>query len=49
VYVDWSEDETGRDLVRLRSRSFTVALEESLLEALRDALGRDAVTLVKAG
>ena len=49
VYVDWREDETGRDLVRLRSRTFTVALEESLLEALRDALGRDAVTLVKAG
>jgi DNA polymerase-3 subunit alpha len=49
VYVDWSDDESGRDRVRLRSRAFTVALEEELLGALRDALGRDAVTLVKAG
>jgi hypothetical protein len=49
VYVDWSEDETGRDRVRLRSRAYTVALEEGLLGALRDTLGRDAVTLVKAG
>jgi len=49
VVVEWSEDGTGRDLVRLRSRSLTVALEEDLLGALRDILGRDAVTLVKAG
>jgi hypothetical protein len=49
VVVEWSEDGTGRDPVRLRSRSFTVALEEDLLGALRDILGRDAVTLVKAG
>ena len=49
VYVDWSEDEAGRDRVRLRSRAFTVALDEDLLGALRDALGREAVSLVKAG
>ncbi len=49
VYVDWSEDPTGRDVVRLRSRAFSVALEPDLLGALRDALGSDAVTLVKAG
>ena len=33
----------------VKSRAFTVALEEGLLGALREALGRDAVTLVKAG
>ena len=49
VVVEWSEDGTGRDLVRLRSRTFNVALDEDLLAALRDVLGREAVTLVKAG
>jgi DNA polymerase-3 subunit alpha len=49
LYVDWSEDGTGRDPVRLRSRTVTVALEPDLLGALRDVLGTEAVTLVKAG
>jgi len=49
VYVVWSEDGSGKGAVRLRSRAYTVALEPDLLGALRDVLGRDAVTLVKAG
>jgi len=35
--------------VRFRSRRFAVTLDDELLGALRDTLGRDAVTLVKAG
>ncbi len=49
LYVDWTEDGSGRDPVRLRSRTLCVALASDLLGALRDVLGSDAVTLVKAG
>jgi DNA polymerase-3 subunit alpha len=48
VYLDWA-DEAGRETVRFRSRRSGVALDEELLDALRDTLGRDAVTLAKAG
>ncbi len=48
VFLDWS-DETGRDAARFRSRRYAVTLDDELLGALRDILGRDAVTLVKAG
>ncbi len=48
VFVDWN-DRDAREQARFRSRALTVSLDDALLDALRDVLGRDAVTLVKAG
>jgi len=48
LFVEWCEA-TGGEAVRFRSRRFAVMLDDELLGALRDTLGRDAVTLIKAG
>ncbi len=48
VVVAWNEA-AGRETARFRSRRFAVTLDGELLDALRGILGRDAVTLVKAG
>ena len=54
VFIEWrgengnkERDENG-SLVRLRSRAFRVDAADDLLAALRDLLGADSVTLVKA-
>ncbi|HJS48141.1 MAG TPA: DNA polymerase III subunit alpha [Gemmatimonadales bacterium] len=47
VYIEWN-DGNGESL-RLRSRRVRVAPDEDLVHALRDLLGPDAVTFVKAG
>jgi len=47
VYIEWN-DGNGESL-RLRSRRVRVAPDEDLVRALRDLLGADAVTFVKAG
>lgn len=49
VFLDWREGDDARDVARFKSRSLAVALDEELLGALRDMLGADAITLVKAG
>ena len=47
LFVEWSGEDNG-GLARFRSQSLQVALDEDLLAALRDLLGADAVSLVKA-
>jgi DNA polymerase III subunit alpha len=47
--VEWTDDTNGGARARFRSRAFNVALDDSLLAALRDVLGEDAVELVKVG
>lgn len=47
LFLEWPAEQNG-GAVRFRSRSLRVALDEELLVALRDLLGADAVSLVKA-
>jgi DNA polymerase-3 subunit alpha len=47
VFLEWTADDNGGP-ARFRSRSLAVTLDEDLLAALRDLLGADAVSLVKA-
>ncbi len=47
LFLEWSAEANGGP-ARFRSRSLQVALDEDLLAALRDLLGADAVSLVKA-
>ncbi len=49
VFLEWrGANGSGNDTVRLRSRSFRVDAADDLMVALRDLLGADGVTLVKA-
>ena len=47
LFLEWPAEHNG-GAARFRSRSLRVALDEALLVALRDLLGADAVSLVKA-
>jgi DNA polymerase III subunit alpha len=47
LVIEWSGEGNGGP-ARFRSRSLQVSLDEDLLAALRDLLGADAVSLVKA-
>jgi len=47
LFLEWPAEHNG-GAARFRSRSLRVALDEELLVALRDLLGADAVSLVKA-
>jgi DNA polymerase-3 subunit alpha len=49
VFIEWSgANGSGNEAVRLRSRSFRVDAADDLMGALRDLLGADGVTLVRA-
>ena len=49
VFIEWrGENGTGNETVRLRSKSFRVDAADDLLAALRNIVGVDAVTLVRA-
>src|SRR5258707_10751886 len=49
VFIEWrGANGSGNEAVRLRSRSFRVDAADDLMAALRDLLGADGVTLVKA-
>jgi DNA polymerase-3 subunit alpha len=47
LFLEWPAEDNG-GAARFRSRSLRVALDEELLVALRELLGADAVSLVKA-
>jgi hypothetical protein len=48
LLVEWSDD-NGAGTQRFRSRAVQVALDDDLLAALEDVLGKGRVELVKAG
>ena len=54
MFIEWRSENGGKERdengtpVRLRSRSFRVDAADDLLAALRDLLGAEAVTLVRA-
>jgi len=49
VFLEWSgANGSGNETVRLKSRAFRVDAAEDLIAALRDILGADGVSLVKA-
>ncbi len=49
VFLEWTgANGVGNETVRLRSRSFRVDAADDLLAALRDIVGVDSVTLVRA-
>ena len=48
LLVEWSDD-NGGGTARFRSRALQVSLDDDLLHALEDVLGRGRVELVKAG
>jgi hypothetical protein len=49
VLLEWTgANGSGNETVRLRSRAFRVDAADDLLAALRDLLGADGVSLVKA-
>ena len=41
LYIDWTDG--NGEAVRLRSRSIRVALEEDLVQGLRELVGPDAI------
>jgi DNA polymerase-3 subunit alpha len=49
LLVEWRGEAGDADVVRFRSRSLGVTLDDALLGTLREMLGPDAVTLVKTG
>jgi len=49
VLLEWTgANGSGNETVRLRSRAFRVDAADDLLAALRDLLGADGVSLIKA-
>jgi hypothetical protein len=46
-YIEWTDG--NGEAVRLRSRRIRVAAEDDLIRALRDLLGSESVSYVKAG
>jgi len=48
VLVEWSDD-NGGGMSRFRARGLQVALDDELINALRDVVGADKVELVRAG
>ncbi len=47
IYIEWTDG--NGEAVRLRSRRIRVAAEDDLVRALRDLLGSESVSYVKAG
>jgi hypothetical protein len=49
VFLEWTgANGSGKETARLRSRTFRVDAADDLIAALRDLLGTDGVTLVRA-